>query len=468
PDRRCRRRGGPVSGLALRSRRRHPGLGSRPPRAQRHRQLRGPPAAPAAYSRLHRRIPLLQSSRPAVPRHPTAAIVRLLGPGRAAHPLRALRADDCRGPDHLHRSHPGPLEDLAAGDLSRHAHGVPARRPPFVSRRRLLQTAVLLAVGVLILYGLLRTVHPDQVGRAIRNANPGWIAVGLAGYLAFILIRGWRWLVILKASAPAATLGDATAVTAIGFAVNAVSPFKLGELLRIGTIAPRARIGVGEATATVVVERVLDVLALLVIALAAAAVAGGGSNSFGLWSGVVVIAAGSLVIGVVAYLMVSYPQATLAAIDRVAARMPARVGAFVDRFAASVIKGLASLRSPGRLATAGVLSLLTWLCIDVGLMACFRALTPQLSFPTLALACTIFIISQAISITPGSVGTYEGFFLLVLSTFGAQPAALVTAAAVLNHVGNILVLLLAGAVGALWLRIQRPALPVGLERPVTS
>ncbi len=337
-----------------------------------------------------------------------------------------------------------------------------------MSRRRLLQTAVLLAVGVLILYGLLRTVHPDQVGRAIRNANPGWIAVGLAGYLAFIVIRGWRWLVILKASAPAATLGDATAVTAIGFAVNAVSPFKLGELLRIGTIAPRARIGVGEATATVVVERVLDVLALLVIALGAAAVAGGGSNSFGLWSGVVVIAAGSLVIGVVAYLMVSYPQATLAAIDRVAARMPARVGAFVDRFAASVLKGLASLRSPGRLATAGVLSLLTWLCIDLGLMACFRALTPQLSIPTLALACTIFIISQAISITPGSVGTYEGFFLLVLSTFGAQPAALVTAAAVLNHVGNILVLLLAGAVGALWLRIQRPALPVGLERPVTS
>ena len=73
-----------------------------------------------------------------------------------------------------------------------------------MSRRRLLQTAVLLAVGVLILYGLLRTVHPDQVGRAIRNANPGWIAVGLGGYLAFIVIRGWRWLVILKASAPAA------------------------------------------------------------------------------------------------------------------------------------------------------------------------------------------------------------------------------------------------------------------------
>jgi uncharacterized protein (TIRG00374 family) len=328
------------------------------------------------------------------------------------------------------------------------------------------QATVLLAIGLLILFGLLRTVHPDQVATAIRGANPAWVAIGLAGYLAFILIRGWRWQIILQASAPAATFADATAVSAIGFAVNTVSPFKLGELLRIGAIAPRARIGVGEATATVVLERVLDVLALLVIALAAAAVSGGGSNSFGLWSGVVVIALASLAIGVAAYLMVSYPETTLTLVDRIARRMPARVGAFVDRFAASVLKGFASLRSPGRLAAAGILSILTWICIDIGLMACFRALTPQLPFPTLALACTIFIISQAVSITPGSVGTYEGFFLLVLSTFGARPAALVTAAAVVSHVGNIVVLLLAGGVGALWLRVNRPALPVGLERPL--
>jgi uncharacterized protein (TIRG00374 family) len=335
-----------------------------------------------------------------------------------------------------------------------------------VSRRRLIQAGVLLVIGVLILYGLLRTVHPGQVLASIRGANPGWIAVGMAAYLAFIVVRGWRWLVILRASAPAATLNDATAVTAIGFALNSVSPFKLGELLRIGAIAPRAGMGVGEAGATVVVERVLDVLALLVIAVAAAAISGAGSNSFGLWSGVVIIAVVSVAIGAVAYLMVSHPQSTLATIDPIAARLPGRVGVFVDRFAASVLKGFASLRSPRRLAIAALLSVLVWLCIDLGLMAFVRALTPQLSLATLALACTIFIVSQAISITPGSVGTYEGFFLLVFNTFGARPAALVAAAAVLSHAGNIVALLLAGAIGALWLRVNRPALPVGLERPV--
>jgi uncharacterized membrane protein YbhN (UPF0104 family) len=77
-----------------------------------------------------------------------------------------------------------------------------------MSRRRLIQAAVLLVIGVLILYGLLRTVHPDQVLTAIRGANLAWIALGMAAYLAFIVVRAWRWLVILRASAPAATLGE--------------------------------------------------------------------------------------------------------------------------------------------------------------------------------------------------------------------------------------------------------------------
>jgi uncharacterized protein (TIRG00374 family) len=337
-----------------------------------------------------------------------------------------------------------------------------------MSWRRGIQAAVLLAVGVLILYGLLRTVHPNEVGAAMRQASPAWIAVGEIAYLLFILVRGWRWTVILRASAPRAGLGDATAVSGIGFAVNSVSPFKLGELLRIGAIAPRARIGVGEAGATVVVERVLDVLALLVIALAAATISGAGSNSFGLWSGVVVIAAISVAIGVVAYLMVTYPEPTLRTIDWIAARLPAPVGRFVDNFAASVIKGFSSLRSPRRLAAAALLSVPVWLCIVGGLIAFCRALTGQLSLPTLVLACTIFVISQAISITPGSVGTYEGFFVVVLTTFGARPAALVTAVAVLSHVGNIAALLVAGAIGALWLRLNRPAFPVRAERAVPS
>lgn len=337
-----------------------------------------------------------------------------------------------------------------------------------MSRRRIIQGAVLLVIGVLLLYGILRAVHPGEVASALSGAAPGWIAIGIVAYFGFVIVRGWRWQIILGASTPDATLSDATAVTAIGFAVNSVSPFKLGELIRIAAIAPRARVGIGEAGATVVLERVLDVIALLLIAVAAAAVSGAGNNSFGLWSGVVGLAIVSLAIAAVAFFMVTYPEPTMKVVTQLARRLPQRGESFVDRFGASILKGFASLRSPGRLAVAGMLSIVTWLCIDAGLMAFFRALTPQLAFPTLALACTIFVVSQAASITPAGVGAYEGFFLLVLSTFGARPAALVTAAAVLSHVANIAALLVAGGLGALWLRVSRAPLPVRTQRPVPS
>ncbi|TMD50587.1 MAG: flippase-like domain-containing protein [Chloroflexi bacterium] len=443
-------------------------MGNRSPRLERNRELRRAADPSAADARLHRRLPLLQHPCPAVSRHPPAAVVWILCAGGAPDPLRARRPYHRRAAHHVHRPGARPVQDFAPGDLPGDGDGPPARRETQLTRRRGVQAAILLAVGLLILYGLLRTVHPSEVVAAMRRAAVGWIVLGELAYLGFILTRSWRWQVILRASAPHASLGDVTAVTAIGFALNSVSPFKLGELLRIGAIAPRVKIGVGEAGATVVVERVLDVLALLVIAVAAAAISGGGSNSFGLWSGVFVIAAISVAIGVVAYLMVTHPQATLAIIERMATRLPTRVATFVDTFAESVLKGFASLRSPGRLAAAGALSIVVWLWIVAGLIAFFRALTPQLSLSTLVLACTIFVVSQAVSITPGSVGTYEGFFLLVLSTFGARPPAVVTAVAVLSHVANIAILLAAGAVGALWLRVNRPALPVGLERPIPS
>ena len=335
-------------------------------------------------------------------------------------------------------------------------------------RRRGVQAAALLVLGLLILYGLLRSVHPGEVGAALRHATSGWVLLGMAAFLAFLVVRSWRWQLILQASAPQADFYDTMAVTAVGFAVNSVSPFKLGELVRIGAIASRARIGVGEAGATVVLERVLDVLALLVLAVAAAAVSGSASRGAGLWTGVIAFAAVSLLIGLLAYLVAIHPGPSGQLVERLAGRLPLRLRARANALGASVIRGFSALRSPGRLALAAVLSLVTWLCIVLGLIAFFRAVSSQLALPTLFLACTIFVVSQAVSITPGSVGTYEGFFLLVLSTFGAGPPALVTAAAVLGHVSNIAVLLAAGGLGALWLRLRPGGVPVGLQRPAVS
>ena len=334
-----------------------------------------------------------------------------------------------------------------------------------MTRGRWIQASVLLVLGLLILYGLLRTVHPAEVGAAIRGASPGWVLLGFLSSLGFVALRGWRWHLILGSSGSRATVGDTIAVTGVGFGVNSVSPFKLGELLRIGMIAQRAHIGVGEAGATVVLERILDVLALLVLAIAAAVFSGNRSNAGGVWGGLAVLSSISLVVGLAAYLMILNRARTIAVIERVSRRLPQRFQAPVVKLGDSVLRGFSFLRSPDRFATVGLLSLVTWIVPTLGLVAYFRAVSPGLTLLTLYLALTLFVITQAISVTPASVGTYEGLFVLVLSAFHAAPPSALAAVAVISHIGGIAALLLSAALGAAWLRLNGP-LPVRTEGAV--
>jgi hypothetical protein len=337
-----------------------------------------------------------------------------------------------------------------------------------MTRRRIIQATILLIVGALILYGLVRTVHPAEVGAAISRASWGWILLGVLSSLAFIAIRSVRWQIMLAASGDRVRLGDATAVTSIGFAVNSVSPFKLGELLRIGMIADRTHIGVGEAAATVVLERILDVLALLVLAIAAAVLSGTHSGGAGVWSGLAVLSIISIAVGVVGYVMARNQHRTLELVGRLSRPFPQRLQQPILDLVASALRGLALLQSPDRFAISGVLSLITWFVPTLGLVAYFRSVSGALPLTTLFLALTLFVISQAISVTPASVGTFEGLFVLILGAFRAAPASQLTAIAVIAHVGGIVALLFCGALGALWLRLNRLPFPVGAERAVTG
>ena len=336
-----------------------------------------------------------------------------------------------------------------------------------MTRGRWIQASVLLVIGLLILYGLFRTVHPAEVGAAIRGASPGWVLLGFLSFLGFVALRGWRWHLILGASGSRATIGDTIAITGVGFGVNSVSPFKLGELLRIAMMAQRAGIGIGEAGATVVLERILDVLALLVLAIAAAVLSGNRSNAGGVWGGLAVLSAISLCVGIAAYLMILNRAGTIALIEGISGWLPPRVRSPLVGLADSVLRGFTFLRSPDRFAIVGALSLFTWIAPTLGLVAYFRAVRPDLPLATLYLAVTLFTITQAISVTPASVGTYEGLFVLVLNAFHAGPPSALTAVAVIAHIGTIVALLLTGALGAAWLRLNGP-LPVRTERAVSS
>jgi len=311
------------------------------------------------------------------------------------------------------------------------------------------------------------TVDLGDIGRALSSASIPWVAAALGLWAGFLGLRGWRWLIILRASAPHSRLGDAVAISAVGWGVNSVSPFKVGDLVRIAVMARRARVGIGESGATVVLERTLDVVALLALALLAAAGSSSASGVAPPWQRLIVLSVAAGVVVVVAFWLVRDEARSLRIWSLIASRLPQRVRPPALEGGASVMRGFRSLRSPGRLALAIALSMLLWLAGVSGMYAFFRALSPQLQLSTLLLALTLFIISQAISVTPGAIGTFELFYIGTLTAFGAGPRPLLTAAAVLTHGLTTVAFLAWGGLGALWLRLVSGT-PVRLEEALTG
>ncbi len=110
----------------------------------------------------------------------------------------------------------------------------------------------------------LRNVDFSGVANAIATARQGMIFLALLVLTLGYGIRAIRWQYLLSPLGEV-TLGTALHSTMIGFAVNAILPGRVGELLRPYLLARREALSTSAVVATVLVERVLDLVAILVI-----------------------------------------------------------------------------------------------------------------------------------------------------------------------------------------------------------
>ena len=136
------------------------------------------------------------------------------------------------------------------------------------TRRTLIQVGIFALAGVL-LYLALRGAELDKIAEALREANYGWLVPLFVVTMLSLLLRAWRWQVLLKALPPRSSGADPSRVplkTAfyslmIGYMVNYALP-RMGEVVRTADVAAQEKLSFSGVLGTVVVERILDVLVL--------------------------------------------------------------------------------------------------------------------------------------------------------------------------------------------------------------
>jgi uncharacterized protein (TIRG00374 family) len=121
-----------------------------------------------------------------------------------------------------------------------------------------------LAAFVLIWFG--RNLNWAEVSGAMRRADWRMVAVGVVLVWATYLIRGFRWRALLKPLAPRASLREAFAATTVGFAAIFLVGRAVGEVLRPAFLSLRdPEVKPGPAFVTIAVERIYDMVAIVVL-----------------------------------------------------------------------------------------------------------------------------------------------------------------------------------------------------------
>jgi uncharacterized membrane protein YbhN (UPF0104 family) len=305
------------------------------------------------------------------------------------------------------------------------------------------QALIVAALTLTLLWWFFHSVPLGEVWAAIRRARLGFVAAAVLVTLLTYLLRAWRWQVLLLPIGHA-RFRNAFRTTVIGFTATFVLPGRIGEVLRPYLLARAEGFNAASAFATVVIERVLDlitVLTLFAVFLLGRSVAVGPDV---MWGGAV--AAGASLGGLVALIIGARHPAELASwAGRLASRLPGRLAGVAGRTVHTFVDGLAVMRRPAVLLAACGLSVPLWLSIALGVWLTSRAFDLTFRFDGSFLIIMFLVVGVAAP-TPAGVGTFHWMYRLAVTTFFGAPVDTAVAAAIVLHAVSFIPVSLLGFV----------------------
>jgi len=302
------------------------------------------------------------------------------------------------------------------------------------SWRHVLKLILGLAVGAVCFYLAARTVDLEQMLAALGRTRYGFVLLSAALMFAAHYLRALRWRYFL-APVKRVPTGSLFSALMIGYAANTFVPAHLGEFLRAFVIGKKQNISASAAFASIVVERIVDVVSLIAIMALVIMV-----HPFPEW----VEASGALMLGgtLLAFgALISakrYEVRTAALIRALARPLPERIGRRLEALAINFLAGLVPLKSAGDYLAVAVLSLAIWLGYAGCYYACMEAFdlvsAHHLAWYAGLVVLVFTTFSVVIPSTPGYVGTFHYLCQLSLVMFGVSASEALSFAVVVHFV----------------------------------
>jgi len=288
------------------------------------------------------------------------------------------------------------------------------------------------AIGVVFIYLAFRNVNFSEMVDALQRANYWWLFPALSAMTLSHWVRAMRWRYFLLPAKDVKVRSLFSALL-IGYAANNVLPLRLGEFLRAYAVGRTDGVSKSFAFATVVVERLVDVLSMLVVFAVTIFFVPLPENiketgfSLFLITGTLIVLLG---------LLSAKPTATLSAVRRL---LPARVFEKVHKVLHSFLEGLGALRATEHYLKVIGTTVLMWGLYAVAVYVSFWAFDFVRNYQVDFFASFVVLIMVSIGLmipSPGSVGPYHFFCKMALLIY-AVSAEEAMSFAIVSHAMNM-------------------------------
>jgi len=296
-----------------------------------------------------------------------------------------------------------------------------------------------LLLGGLLVYFSIRGIDFRDVAKHLQGIHGGYLVPVLVLMVAMQWLRSVRWGILLSPLEKVSQL-SLFSVSNVGFLAIVAIPARLGELARPYLITQHSRIAMSSALGTIVVERVLDTLTVLLMAvfiLMFTPAPSWMSRASGL------LLFGTVSLTVLLVLTILFRGALERKAEILLGRLPERYASGALRLLHHFLDGFKAIADRGIVLRASVLSLVIWIVDALIIYLMFLSFRYQLPVSAAFVVMIILIVGIAIPAAPGFVGNWHYFCVLGLTLYGiSKPDAL--GFAIVYHFLSLAVLLVLG------------------------
>jgi glycosyltransferase 2 family protein len=274
-----------------------------------------------------------------------------------------------------------------------------------------------------LLLWLLRGVNLAEVWTHVRSADRWSMVGGMVFVIVTYVTRAIRWQYLL---APIGRTRFRTTfrTTIIGFAALTLLPFRMGDLLRPYLLAKQEGLSVSSTLATVAMERILDLMAVLGLlgvflwagsdATQLPPRAAAALDEVKFWGAI--FAGVSVAAVVLMWVLATHPKRAASLVLAVEHLTSPKIAHAIANFVSFFSSGFGAMRSPVALAWSVFWSFAVWLAIAAETWVVSRGFGIDMSFVGSFVMQPLLVLGVA-SGTPGGLGPYQWAYMLGVTTF---------------------------------------------------